>query len=223
MPKVLLFNQTINLIERLEKEEMDLEKDARTKLLEAALPLFPQKGFAGVSIRELADAAGVNSAAISYYFGGKEGLYAAVLEMMFAHIDAAVMAVDPEKTASEEIVKHYARSALAIHQRCPYFIKYLYMELNSPTIFFESIVKKSIGKIYKLLYQSFSRGIEKGHFRSDLDPSYAAVSLAGIINLYFIVKPVRRLIIPERNNGDETYVLQAVETFLNGVRRKDNE
>lgn len=200
-----------------------MEKDARTKLLEAALPLFPQKGFAGVSIRELADAAGVNSAAISYYFGGKEGLYAAVLEMMFAHIDTAIHAVDPEKTSPEQLVKHYARSVLAIHQRCPYFIKYLYMEINSPTAFFETIVQKNIGKIYKLLCQSISRGIREGYFRSDLDPSYAALSLAGILNFYYIVKPVRMMIMPDRSNGDEAYVLQAVETYLNGVRRQEHE
>lgn len=200
-----------------------MEKDARTKLLEAALPLFPQKGFAGVSIRELADAAGVNSAAISYYFGGKEGLYAAVLEMMFAHIGTAIDGVDPEQTPPLKLIRHYARSALAIHQRCPYLIKYIYMELNNQTIFFETIVKKNIDKVYKLLHQSILRGIQEGEFRADLDPGYAALSLAGIINFYFIVKPVRRLIIPDRNDGDETYVLQAVETYLDGVRRKEDE
>ena len=54
-------------------------QDAREKLLVAGTELFAKKGFAGVSIRELAIAAGVNSALISYHFGGKEGLYEAVI------------------------------------------------------------------------------------------------------------------------------------------------
>jgi TetR/AcrR family transcriptional regulator, regulator of cefoperazone and chloramphenicol sensitivity len=51
--------------------------EARARLLNAALRLFAEKGFANTSTRELATAAGVNIAAISYYFGDKAGLYRA--------------------------------------------------------------------------------------------------------------------------------------------------
>lgn len=51
---------------------------SRQRLMQAGLRLFAQQGFAQTSIRELALAAGVNVAAISYYFGDKAGLYRAV-------------------------------------------------------------------------------------------------------------------------------------------------
>jgi TetR/AcrR family transcriptional regulator, regulator of cefoperazone and chloramphenicol sensitivity len=51
--------------------------EARSHLLHTALRLFAEKGFANTSTRELATAAGVNIAAISYYFGDKAGLYRA--------------------------------------------------------------------------------------------------------------------------------------------------
>lgn len=51
---------------------------ARAHLLHAALRLFSEKGFAKTSIRDIAQAAGANVAAISYYFGDKAGLYRAV-------------------------------------------------------------------------------------------------------------------------------------------------
>jgi AcrR family transcriptional regulator len=50
---------------------------ARERLLQAGLRLFASKGFANTSTRELAEAARVNVAAISYYFGDKAGLYRA--------------------------------------------------------------------------------------------------------------------------------------------------
>lgn len=57
--------------------------DARLRLLRAAIRLFALQGFAKTSTRELAEAAQVNVAAISYYFGDKAGLYrAALLEPM---------------------------------------------------------------------------------------------------------------------------------------------
>jgi AcrR family transcriptional regulator len=52
--------------------------EARQRLLDAALVLFADKGYAKTSIREIALAAQVNIAAISYYFGDKAGLYRVV-------------------------------------------------------------------------------------------------------------------------------------------------
>ena len=49
----------------------------RQRLLEAAVRVFGERGFASVTTRELAEAAAVNQAAILYHFGGKEGLYLA--------------------------------------------------------------------------------------------------------------------------------------------------
>jgi AcrR family transcriptional regulator len=50
--------------------------DSRSKLLAAALHLFAAYGIDRVTVRDIADAAGVNSALVGYYFRGKEGLLA---------------------------------------------------------------------------------------------------------------------------------------------------
>lgn len=47
----------------------------RWQLLDAALAEFAAKGFAGARVADIAARAGVNKQLISYYFGGKEGLY----------------------------------------------------------------------------------------------------------------------------------------------------
>jgi AcrR family transcriptional regulator len=48
--------------------------DSREKLLAAALHLFATDGVDRVSVRDIANAAGVNSALVGYYFRGKDGL-----------------------------------------------------------------------------------------------------------------------------------------------------
>lgn len=55
-------------------------EQARRKLLLAALKKFGEKGYENASVREIADEAGQNVAAIAYYFVNKESLYAGVLE-----------------------------------------------------------------------------------------------------------------------------------------------
>ena len=54
-------------------------RDTRTRLLDAAAPLFARDGFDAVSIRDIAGAADVNVAAVNYHFQGKENLYREVL------------------------------------------------------------------------------------------------------------------------------------------------
>jgi AcrR family transcriptional regulator len=55
---------------------------AKEKLLEAGIEVFGRYGYEGASTRQLVEKAGVNISAIAYYFGGKEGLYAAILAHM---------------------------------------------------------------------------------------------------------------------------------------------
>ncbi|MGE4314317.1 MAG: CerR family C-terminal domain-containing protein [Pseudobdellovibrionaceae bacterium] len=59
-------------------------KDAKSRLLEAAVKIFAHHGFEGASTRMLVKEAGVNISAIPYYFSGKEGLYEAVLRHIMA-------------------------------------------------------------------------------------------------------------------------------------------
>lgn len=55
----------------------------RAAIRDAALRLFCEHGFDGASTREIAQAAGVAPRLITRYFGSKEGLFAAVVEVAF--------------------------------------------------------------------------------------------------------------------------------------------
>ncbi len=82
--------------------------DARARLLHAAIRLFALQGFAKTSTRELAEAAQVNVAAISYYFGDKAGLYrAAFVEPMDPTEDLARF-TDPALPLADALAGFYA-------------------------------------------------------------------------------------------------------------------
>jgi len=67
--------------------------DNRKKLLRAAAELFAEKGFDAVSTRDLCNHANVNVAAISYYFGGKEGLYLEVFQTYAQRVSERIRTV----------------------------------------------------------------------------------------------------------------------------------
>ncbi len=56
----------------------------RARILQAAFELFVEKGFAAVTMRELAENSGVTKSLIHHHFGTKEGLWDAVKELAFA-------------------------------------------------------------------------------------------------------------------------------------------
>ena len=56
------------------------EPNARQRLLETATELFAEKGYAGTSVREIVDRAGVSTPVLYYYIKSKEGLFYAILE-----------------------------------------------------------------------------------------------------------------------------------------------
>ena len=57
------------------------EPNARQRILETAIGIFAEKGYAGASVREIVEQAGVSKPVLYYYFKSKEGLFLAILDM----------------------------------------------------------------------------------------------------------------------------------------------
>src|SRR5687767_9917324 len=66
--------------DKLDKPDNKNESSSKEALLEAAAEVFARQGYDGATVKQLAEAAGVNVSLVSYYFNGKEGLYRAVIE-----------------------------------------------------------------------------------------------------------------------------------------------
>lgn len=88
--------------------QRDAER-ARERLLDAALEEFSAKGFAGARVREIAARAGLNQQLISYYFGGKAGLYQA-LQDRWNDISTAINQPD---APIEDVVVGFLHAGLA--------------------------------------------------------------------------------------------------------------
>ena len=62
--------------------------DTRRQIMDVAERLFAEHGLSGISLRSIVAEAGVNLAAIHYYFGGKEALFEAVFERVRIELNA---------------------------------------------------------------------------------------------------------------------------------------
>lgn len=82
---------------------------SRRKLLDAALEEFSAKGYAGARVADIAARAGLNKQLISYYFGGKAGLYGAIQQ---AWLDRETEIAPPELPLAE-LITRYLHAGLA--------------------------------------------------------------------------------------------------------------
>jgi len=58
--------------------------ETHTRILEAAIEVFLEKGFALATVRDICARAGANVAAVNYHFGSKDALHAAALERIMS-------------------------------------------------------------------------------------------------------------------------------------------
>ncbi len=157
-------------------------EDARERLLLTGLRLFAQQGYAKTSTRELAEAAGVNVAAISYYFGDKAGLYRAVfLEPMGGSPEGDIARLaDPDLSLPEALHHFYASFVEPLKQgdvsrQC---MKLHFREMLEPTGLWEEELAHGLKPMHDALVALLLR-----HFdlvEADADMLRLAVCLAGL-------------------------------------------
>lgn len=78
------------------------------QIIKAAGPVFAEKGYKAATVREICARAGVNVAAVNYYFGGKEQLYVETFKRAHPLDKAGIAMPDwPEGTAPETKLRDY--------------------------------------------------------------------------------------------------------------------
>jgi TetR/AcrR family transcriptional regulator len=196
------------------------DNDAKLKLMEAALPLFATKGYKAVSIKEIAVAAGVNSALISYYFQSKEGLYTAVVESQFNKFQEAILRSDWLKLEPIERIRQFVLNFTRLHRTNPYLRLLMTSEINHPSPSFKQFGEKYLSKSSGFLIQTITEGIAKGQFREDLNPTYTMAIVVGMINYYFIVEhAAAKFLFKDKFLDPDSFGLQVVQVCLEGILR----
>jgi AcrR family transcriptional regulator len=101
------------------------------RVREAALKLFAARGFAAVSMREIAGEVGVQAAALYNHFPNKQALLA---DLMRAHMEDLLAAWDAEQRTSEmpeAALERFARFHIRFHAGRSDAVFISYMELRS--------------------------------------------------------------------------------------------
>ncbi len=162
----------------------------RTELLEVATRVFADQGYAGARVDDIAAQTSTTKRMIYYYFGGKEGLYVAVMERAYGRIRALEQEVDVEHLEPEVAVRRLAELTFDHHEAHQDFVRLVSIEnihhaehlRRSPTL--PGLAAPALDVLTRIL----DRGRRAGVFRDDLD----ALDVHMIISSFCIFREANR-------------------------------
>ncbi|WP_422614352.1 TetR/AcrR family transcriptional regulator [Bifidobacterium thermophilum] len=132
----------------------------REQLIAIGRALFASKGFEAVSVEEIAASAKVSKPIVYEHFGGKEGLYAVVVDReMRALTDALIGSLSDTDAHPRQIVERAALALLTYIEENPEGFQVLVRDSPStdPTGSFSSLLGDVSSKVEQILVEWFKR------------------------------------------------------------------
>ena len=195
-------------------------RDVRGALLAAARELFLSRSYRDVSVRELAAAAGVNPAMVNYYYGDKQGLYAAMLREvvgpLVARMDAMLAAPEEQPPDLAGFLRQYMRTAAA-H---PWLPRLILRDVLAPDgAFRDRFVKDFAGLAAPKAALLAGRSGRGGTMRADLDPRLTVISMLSLGLWPFLAMPLLEKALGFRpdESGIERLIEHTVRLFEAGT------
>lgn len=173
----------------------------RNRIVEAAGPIFAEKGFQAATVREICQAAGVNLASVNYHFGDKEKLYLEVLRC--AHAPGfltssdqltGVSAVDRFRSFVELFV-----ARLMTYDKAHWKMCLLRQEVINPTHYGVPLIREYFGKRFQVLLDILDEIVPADmplHKRRKI-----ALSIIGQCVHYNVAHEVINLLVPEEERS----------------------
>lgn len=169
----------------LKKARQLAQKQAsgRDELVEVAVELFAQHGFAGTSIRDIADVMGRSVSNIYHYFENKEALWFAIFEKSIKALpgelrDALDGVVGPHKRVTALVCRHLE---VTEHYRRESKIFFIDEERLSPA---GNRINKRTQKEILAIYMAELEGLKSSGVLGGADVKIAALNILGVINWY---------------------------------------
>lgn len=168
-------------------------EQTRQQLLEIAGRVFAQQGYSRATSKEICERAGANVAAVNYYFGGKEGLYAAVLELAHARLvslDLVTQTTQGSGTPADKLRALLGRVVDEISKRNDgsWELRVLSREVLSPTPMSDPMIARQIKPKFKLMAGMIADVL--GVPADDPAVSRCMVSIVGPCGILLLTDPV---------------------------------
>ncbi len=166
------------------------KKSTKTRLIEAALDLFAERGVTETTTKAVAERAQVNEVTLFRHFGNKHGLLLAVMEdsAVFAKLGKALLEQADSKASVSQALKDYAEISLQALDRVPQLVRSVVGEAGQYPLENRLALGQGLTQANNHVAKHLAEVIDSEGWQSRLPPKKLASLLNSILLGYFIIK-----------------------------------
>ncbi len=189
------------------------------KIIDTAIRSFSERGYAGTSMREIAEELNITKAALYYHFPGKEEIFNSCIRHSIESI-----VLNLEKLVEADMVfwdklRFLIKSMLTFSDKNPHVFVF-FRKLMTKNFDAEFDIEKLESFFNRQLVASrelIKQGIESGELRNDLPVNFLATAINGMI--HHTSGPQMR-IMAELNNSPEEHTENLITLIKEGFTQK---
>jgi TetR/AcrR family transcriptional regulator len=204
------------------QRDADATKEA---ILAAGSELFARYGFGGTTVDQIARRAGANKAMISYYFGGKQGLYERILISTFDEASARIGSLLESSLPADEMLRAFVGMFGELAGARPHFPAMMVREAMSGGRHLNEQVLPHFLELFVKVRRIYEQGIEEGTFRR-VDAVLTHLVVMGSLLFFFASEPMRSRLIADGSlpvaqaPTADAFVLNLQELIVRGLAVK---
>ena len=188
-----------------------IESNTEEKIFNAATEVFIIKGFDGARMQDIADFAGINTAALHYYYRSKKRLFDAVFEKIANQILSRLVFVLDENLTLEEKIKYFFREHISFLQNNPTLPTFVVNELNrNPEKIKKFIQKINLKELGSKLENQHKEELENYNITKETIPMLI-VSIAALCVFPFVDRVLIESVMKEIGYNFDDYMVKRKE------------
>ncbi len=190
--------------------------DKQEMIIDAALEVFRERGYANARMADIARRAGVSYGLVYHYFGSKEVLFDLIVETWWNDLYSMMNAEKASNDAFRDKLIHIIRFFLDTYVQRPNLISIFVSEVCRSSVYHTREGLARFLKFFSLCEEIMLEGQQKGYLKKDIPPHHLTYIFYGAIETFISVMVLGKE--PLTKKRQERAVNAIMEVFMDGAK-----
>jgi AcrR family transcriptional regulator len=180
--------------------------DSRNSILDTATELFARQGFAGVSLRAIAERVGITKPSLLYHFASKDVLRESVLDKLFEHWATTLPRLLRAVTSGEGQFEVLMQELVTFFRTDADRARLIVRELMDRPDEMRRRVTESLTPLVRLIADTVRKGQALGQVQGEADPEAYILHMIGLTLATVAAEPIVTPVLSADRGASERYV-----------------
>ncbi len=195
------------------------KNDKQELIIDAALEVFCEKGYANTRMADIATRAGVSYGLVYHYFESKEAFFDNIVEKWWDTLYEILEAQKNSSNAFQQKLENIIQFFLDTYSNKFNMLSIFVTEVSRSSLYRTERGLARFRKFFALFDEIMSKGQESGYFRRDIAPHYLTYIFLGAIEAFISVMVLGKEELTKKR--EERTINSIISVFLCGARARE--